>query len=328
MAARRECRLRLRKDEPVSYYIHICTTFLDLSRELRDRIYSEALTSPNPIIVCSINIDSYEDHSLMARMEPDYFKDDEGRMIHEDKFIIASKAALLKELAFGLLRASKTIANEAALALYSSNTFHFGGSYVWNPFYGWLDLIGRENRSYLRRISLELVKPRELKSNDLGIRTLGDRYDFRRQKVVSCSLPTADALDFVDPAIEACFRTLGRRGPQLKMKLLLERPFLPGVNLWVPNPENYESVLWPWLLLDIPRNLERCRAEFSNRVDVLWFGKGRKDMFFKHTKEIREKGWDVVKTKEKHHFSQFLDYWEIDFVLRRNCSNTFDNLRS
>ncbi|KIM94047.1 hypothetical protein OIDMADRAFT_149516 [Oidiodendron maius Zn] len=326
MAAKRECRLRLRKSEPVSYYMHTCTTFLDLPRELRDRIYSTALISPNPITVCSMTVDSHENNTLM---DPDWFKDDEGRIIHDDKYIIASKAAILEELAFGLLQASKTIASEAAVVLYRSNTFHFGGSQVWNPFYGWLDLIGEENCSYLQKISLELVKPEYLNSNALGIRTFGRRHDFRRQKVVYCSQPTeADALDFVDPAIEACFRILGMHGPRLQLTLLLAPPFLPGVNVWVANPQTYEPELWPWYSLDIPKSVERSRAEFSSGVDVLWFGKGRKDMFFKQAEEIREKGWEVLETKDVHHVSPLFDYWETYFVLQRSCSSTLGNPRS
>jgi hypothetical protein len=127
MAARRECRLRLWKGEPVSYYMHICIAFLDLSRELRDRIYSEALILPNPITVYLITVNSYKHHSLIER---DYFKDNEERMIYEDKYIIVSKAALFKELAFSLLRASKTIAIETVLILYCSNIFHFEGLYI------------------------------------------------------------------------------------------------------------------------------------------------------------------------------------------------------
>lgn len=326
MAAKRACRLRLRKGEPVSYYMHTFTTFLDLPRELRDQIYSKALISPSPITVCSMTVNNHEQDSLMG---PDWFKDDEGRTIHEDKYIIASKAAVQEELAFGLLRASKTIASEAAIVLYSSNTFHFGGSQVWNPCYGWLDLIGQENCSYLQRISLELVKPEYLNSNNLGIQTFGRRRDFRRQKVVSCSQPTAKyTLDFVDPAIEACFRILGKHGAPLQLKLLLAPPFLPGVNIWVGNPQTYEPELWPWYSLDIPRNIEKYRAEFASRVDVLWFGKGRKDMFFKHAEEIREKGWEVIETKDVHHLSPLFDYWETSFALRRYCSSTLGNLRS
>lgn len=320
MAAKRECRLRLRKGEAVSYYIHTCTTFLDLSRELRDRIYSEALISPNPITVCSMTTNRHEQNPYM---EPD----DEGKMVYEDKYIIAPKAVILKELAFGLLQASKTISSEAALMLYRSNTFHFGGSQVWNPLYGWLDLIGQENRSYLRKISLELVKPEYLSSNNLGIRTLGHRHDFRRQKVVSCSRPIEeDALGFVDPAVEACFRILGMSGPQLQLKLLLAPPFLPGVNVWAANFQTYEPEFWPWYSLDIPKGIESYRAEFSSRVDVLWFGKGRRDMLIKKAEEIREKGWEILDMKDVHRVSPPLfDYWETYFFLRRSCSNTFGN---
>lgn len=325
MAAKREYRLRLRKGEPVSYYMHKHTSFLDLSRELRDRIYSEALISPGPITVCSMTVDSDGPDTLM---DPGWVNV-RGRTIHQDTYIIAPRAAVLEDLALGLLRASKTIASEAATTLYGSNTFHFGGSQVWNPLYGWLDQIGQENRSYLQRISLEMVKPEHLTSNNLGIRVLGRRHDFRHQKVVSCSQPTEDdALDFVDPAIEASFRILGTHGPQLQLKLLLAPPFLPGVNVWVANPETYESEFWPWYSLYIPKNIERYVAEFSSRVDILWFGKGRKDMFLKQAEEIREKGWDVLESKDVHRVSQLFNYWETYFVLRRRSSSTLGNLRN
>jgi len=127
MTAKRECRLRLQKDESISYYVHTCTTFLDLSRERRDRVYSQVLVSPSPITVCSMTVDSYEQHGLMARMNPDYFVDDEGRTIHEDKYIIASKAAVLRSSSFGLLRTSKTIAREAAFVFTGRIPFISGG---------------------------------------------------------------------------------------------------------------------------------------------------------------------------------------------------------
>jgi hypothetical protein len=111
-------------------------------------------------------------------MDSDWFNDDEGRKVYKDKCIIASKAAILEELAFGLLRASKTIANEAAVVIYRLNAFHFGGSQVWNPLYGWLDLIGQGNRSYLQRISLELVKLEYLNVNNLGVEFSGGDTTF------------------------------------------------------------------------------------------------------------------------------------------------------
>ncbi|EHL01719.1 hypothetical protein M7I_2357 [Glarea lozoyensis 74030] len=70
MAARREFRLRLSKGEP-----------------LRDRIYSEALIMSNPITVCSIT-ESHDDDSYYDDELED--KDDEGRTVYEEKFIVTS----------------------------------------------------------------------------------------------------------------------------------------------------------------------------------------------------------------------------------------------
>lgn len=266
MTARQEFRLKLQKGEPASHYMHTCTTFLDLSREIRGQIYLEAFTSPGPISVCSIAVDSYEHHFVH---DIEAFKDDEGRIVHEDRYIIDSRDNLFKNLAFGLLRTSRIIASEAAYTFYRANTFHFGGSCVWNPLYGWLDQIGRTNRSYLRSISLKLVKPQKLQTNELGIRTLGHRSNFRRQIVVSCLSSSKDPLEFADPAIEACFRMLGMHNQQVELKIFLAKPFLPGINVWLPNPETYELELRPWLSLDVPENTERCRATFASNVDVV-----------------------------------------------------------
>lgn len=74
-----------------------------LTSELQDRIYSKALISPDPITICSLTVDTHEQDALIGLMEPNWLKDDERRTIHEDKYINASKAAVLKELAFGLL---------------------------------------------------------------------------------------------------------------------------------------------------------------------------------------------------------------------------------
>jgi hypothetical protein len=110
-------------------------------------------------------------------------------------------------------------------------------------------------------------------------------------------------------------------GPQLQVKLFLAPPFLPGVNVWVADPHTYEPELWPWYSLDVPKSIEKYRKEFLSRTDVLWFGKGRRDMFFKQAEEIREKGWEVLETKDVRHVAPLFDYWETYFMLRRSCSS-------
>ncbi|EPE34006.1 hypothetical protein GLAREA_07019 [Glarea lozoyensis ATCC 20868] len=234
-------------------------------------------------------------------------------------------ATLLEELAFGLLQASKTIASEAALEFYSGNAFHFGGNPVWNPFYGWLDLIGLKNRSYLRKISLEIVRPQAFIANHLDIRVLALArldFDFRRQKLVSCSEPTEESdLLFLDPAIEACFRILGMHGPQLLLKLFLAPLFLPGVHVLWPNFHDRDSECWSSLSLHIPRSIEEYRKKFSSRADVVWFGMGRKEFFYAQADDIRENGWEILETKDMLDGFVYNPHWETYFMVRRTCSS-------
>jgi len=217
--------------------------------------------------VCSmtVNIDCHG-----GLLESAYYKDDEGRMTHNEIYTVALKDTVFSQLALGLLCTSRIIASEAAAVLYRFNKFHFGGTEIWNPLYGFLDLIGPKNRASLRDISVELDKPPCLPIDCQGVRTLGYVYDFRFRKVVSCGQKKEEhEVYFVDPAIEACFRILGMAGAQVQLRLLLAPSFLPGVNVWEDDPNGYDSNLRPWYSLDIPRNIERFRKVFASNVDVL-----------------------------------------------------------
>lgn len=249
-------------------------------------------------------------------------------MTHSEIYTVALKDTVFSRVALGLLCTSRIIASEAAAVLYQFNKFHFGGTEVWNLLYGFLDLLGPQNRSYLRDISVELDKSPCLPIDCQGVQTLGYVYDFRFRKVVSCGQKKEEQeVYFVDPAIEACFRILEIGGAQVQLRLLLVPSFLPGVNVWEDDPHGYYPYLRPWYSLDIPQNIERCKIDFASNVDGLWFGVGRKDMFNKQTKNIREKGCEALDTKGQHHTSNIYDYWKIYFVLRRIGDSTLGNTR-
>ena len=321
MAARREFRLRLRKGEALGFYIHTCIGFLDLSRELRDQIYILALISPKPIVACSLSMDHFGNGP--------FYMGDNGKTIYEENFVLAPRDSVLDTLVLSLFRTSVVIGREAAAVFYRLNTFHFGGTQVWNPLYSFLDMIGNTNRSYLQKLSLELDKPSILKRDNHGTRTLGRSWHYPYQKVISCG-HREEQYDtfFIDPAIEACFRILGSKGPPLDLELLLAPPFLPGVNIGSESADEDEYYFRPWYSLDIPEHIERCRAVFASRVDIWWFGMGIKDTFLMQTENFQAKGWNVLETKDRYHDSQSFPHFRTYFVAQRIVSNRFARSRS
>ncbi len=59
---------------------------------------------------------------------------------------------ILGELAMNLFRTGSQIANKAKQIFYRFHTFHFGGAQVWNPLYGFLNMIGPRNLNFLKNI--------------------------------------------------------------------------------------------------------------------------------------------------------------------------------
>jgi len=321
MAARawQSGRIKLRKGEPLTFYLYTSTCFLDLPREIRDRIYHEALVALEPIIVCSLDL-----------KPKDYLfpiPDDEDRPTHEEKYVQSHEDPILGELAMSLFRTSIQIANEAKAVFYSFNTFHIGGTQVWNPLYGFLDMIGSRNRSLLRKISVELDKPERLRTDDHGARLICRQHRFPFQRVVSCGHKKDEddrnrGAYLADPAIEACFRILGTAGSTLEMELQLKPPFLPGVNVWVDDPSSSDEAGHPWYSLELPDFIERCRREFAPGVELLWTGIGKQDLFLESVEKIEARGWEILETRAECRVPPCWDVFphiKLHFIVRRSA---------
>lgn len=99
---------------------------------------------------------------------------------------------------------------------------------------------------------------------------------------------------FLDPAIQACFRILGPDGPPIAMNLDLEYRGngIQGLDVWLGRYP--ESIVLP----DLADYIESLRRAFAGRVDILWNGYCGRDLFIKETDSIQDNGWEIVDTRE------------------------------
>lgn len=126
-------------------------------------------------------------------------------------------------------------------------------------------------------------------------------------------------VDHLDPAIEACFRILGKDRAPLSLVLVLDMYLLPGVVVFY-DPHSGRD--WEFSL-DVPVAIEKCRRELTgdsygtSKVDVLWKGECLRDRFTSQTELIREKGWVIVDAEERYIHHDRYPKFMILFTLRR-----------
>lgn len=101
------------------------------------------------------------------------------------------------------------------------------------------------------------------------------------------------ACQFLDPAIQACFRLLGSDGPPLVLVLDLKDRGIPGTRINLGRSGGNIG------LPDLPDFVESLRQEFSRRIDVIWKDIARKDLFTKQVEKIQDMGWGIVAIKEQ-----------------------------
>lgn len=312
---KRICRITWRKGEPLGLAVYPSTTFLDLPREIRDRIYYQALVVSEPITVSSVTVG-----------DPSTQHDEETKQkIVSQAYTIEGRDPILDQIALGLLRCQSTVSSEAAVTFYQLNTFHFDGNEVWNPLYTFLKRIGDSNRGFLRNLSANAESLNQVYQDRYGARisthpgwlsafdivhsfahrppprikytrpvpsrddTRPIRYDESVQPIPHNEY-LYRPLQYLDPAIQACFRLLDSDGSPLTLKLILKDSGVPGVNvvLGLPIPS-----------MALPNFIESLRQEFAGRVMVLWNCVGHRDVVIQQTDSIREKGWEIVETKER-----------------------------
>lgn len=286
------CRLRLRKGLPLGLSVSPETScFLELPPEIRIKIYRYSLVTSEPLTIWS----GSQDTDILELPES-------IKLILQETVEI--DVGFSNHLALGLLCCNRQISRETAGILYQGNTFRFLGTNNWSPLYGFLQMIGQENRHNLRNLEMATPKPEQVWQHADG--TCTSREQWRLCEVVPrpMRLQNLSALfeegfvDYLDPAVEACFRILGRSKSTLTLRLVLEKHLLPGVEL-IFDDQHPEAYLFR---LDLPVLIETCRRDLTSttdaagRVDVLWQGECLKEKFDEQIELIRDQGWLVVNT--------------------------------
>lgn len=164
--------------------------------------------------------------------------------------------------------------------------------------YQFLRTIGKHNRAHLRSLIVEVGRPEQVTQDRYGKHDLQSWY-WQFDRVHLSHAPEQDSeavVDYLSPAIEACFRILGKNGPTLTLRLILERGCLPGARIWFD--EQIEDA-YNWDRLDVPDLVERSRRDFTaDRVAVLWEGFSLRVLFREQQGVLESKGWEVVDAKE------------------------------
>ena len=292
------CRLSWRKGLPLGICVSPRRGFLDLPRELRDKIYHYSLFFPEPINVWSgLHLD-YNDTI-----------ESPGKVTRTSTKAVRTFPSILGLLGINLLECNHQVSCEAAPVLYARNTFRITGQNNWNPLYAFLQMIGDENRNHLRRVELSVSQPRHVCQYPDGTRmTMGDwrlREVIPRGPIAQCLSPTfldraSDRVEHLDPAIEACFRILGHRRLPLTLTLTLNRHYLPGVQMMYDEQHEYTYCF----TMDVPILIEMCRKAFTegddmtSLVEVLWKGECTRHDFAEQKTLIQDNGWVIVEAKD------------------------------
>ncbi|KAH6723702.1 hypothetical protein BKA61DRAFT_586950 [Leptodontidium sp. MPI-SDFR-AT-0119] len=282
---KRVCRIRWHKGKPLGLIRYAAPTFLDLPRELRDRIYYHALVSPDPITVCSMEYD------WMTTL-----KDGKISLVETVTLDTSNPTNMPPTLA--MLSCNRQLATEAAVVFYGFNTFRFTGYETWQPMYEWLRMIGDKARAHLRNLMVEVQRPKGLIQDRHGSHEFHYHFQLPWQFMrVACSYDSGHdsrkGVDCLSPAADACFRILGKVGHDLTLRLVLPQGLLPGVEGWCMG----------WDSLALPDQIERLQREFTaGRVIVLWEGilggVGIREKLLGKQAVIKAKGWEIVDIKE------------------------------
>lgn len=312
----RVCRISWRKGSRLSLVISPRVGFLDLPREVRDQIYIHSFSALDPITVWSGSHEYVEDKRASTSV-----------ITFTSSRTVRVKFNVLDSLAMGLLSSNRQVSQEAAAVFYGANTFRFFGDRNWSPLYSFLEMIGQSNRDSLRYLEVRVPQPERLWQHADGTRTTIMSWPFREVVPRSRFLPPdsppfAEQVDHVDPAIEACFRVIGKRTSPLSLVLDLDNFLLPGVTLY---DDPHSGGDWTFSM-DMPTVVEAVRNEFTaddnlhSNVQVRWKGEYTRDQFKNHATAIEEKGWMVLEAREKHFFHDRYSKTYIQFTLCRTQS--------
>ena len=266
-------------------------------------IYFYGLVASEPITVWS---GTYRDEdSLSETYRDEESLDHLGKVTRKSWKTVDTNITASDDFALGLLLCSQQISRDAAATLYRQNTFRFMGDDNWSPLYAFLVMIGPENRRNLRNLEIQMPKPKQVLQHPDGTRTSLDDWPFSEvipfnRRLLYHSTPDEDGcVDHLDPAIEACFRILGKSRPALTLTLRLNRHLLPGLFPYKhPQDFNYFSMDLP-VMIEKPRQELTTGSDGKSQVDVLWKGECLRDRFAHHAdKQIRGNRWVIVERED------------------------------
>ncbi|KAL8823137.1 MAG: hypothetical protein Q9191_006139 [Dirinaria sp. TL-2023a] len=282
---------RRRSDTPLG--------FLDLPLELRVEVYSHLLVVSDPIIV-------YSGASNTSPKEDTQVRDGYRSIVQTTEERTKTEYAIVKSFTLGLLACSRQISDEAGAILYGRNTFSFKGQNTWDALYIFLQMLYVENKDRLHSLEIDVSIPKRLWRSADGIcTTLEDRWSLR--KVVARPTYLQDSpnllgegfVEHLDPAIEACFRSLKGRKSPLTLTLNLQRFYLPGLET---TDDAYDDAFrWE---VSLPAMIEKCRRELitddiaKNPVDIIWQGQCERDLFLEQQQQLQDTGWIILDAKE------------------------------
>jgi len=287
------CRLRWRKGEPLRLSIYPAITFLDLTREIRDCIYHEALVASRPIIVWQANHNAHIFDSMGKRITAD------------------GKDSILDDFGYHLLYCSRMIGREAAEVFYGRNIFHLNSYEVWNHLCRFLTSIGVENRENMRSLLMNIQKTKVFSQDLFGTRIL------MPSSIPGVTVHSSGSLleefsqvpvhTYIEPDIEAYFRTVGHLGPSVSLILRASQGVFSGLEFPDNGPwgsindlsEKMKKNAYYFLTKDLTDQVERSRQQFASRVEVIWEGRADEQKFETRKHILEFFNWEILEEEEK-----------------------------
>ena len=306
------CRIQWRKGLPLGLSISRRTSFLDLPQDIRDNVYHHSLVVSESITVWS-RTHGDDDNTLNFP----------GNVTLRSWKTVNTSETVIDCLTLSLLRCNRQVSCEAAAILYRRNIFRFMGANSWNSLYVFLQMIGEENKRNFRNLEMEILTPKPLWQHPDGTLTTLHSWRFREvtpfdPRFQSNSTPIVPGLvDRLDLAIEACFRIFGKDRSSLTLILILNKYYLPGVQVMFD--EQYEYCF----SLDLPLMIENFRQDLianpgaTSQVEVLWKGECLRDYFANQMGLIQESGCVIIDAKERYIHYDTYPIHAMLFTLRR-----------
>ena len=187
------------------------------------------------------------------------------------------------EFAWNLITCrNRTIACEAGLAVYELNKFEFPTKSSWQALHDFLLMIGEANRHQLRSLVLQpdLVGCLHPFEDRWVILAEGGEELLRYEVLIEFMSPTMDVKprNFLAPTIEACFRLLGRIGPEptLRIDVPVDLDFLviprSQFILWddMSEPCDTGTAIYVEAVEQVCRDHTTRQIGQINKVKLLW----------------------------------------------------------